>query len=100
MAKGNQQHQPTQQTISMMKKTLEMLVWGFEDDTRRSEIVESIEQILESIPLEAVDVFTFEKTTNVGVIRFRDLADKRWFKRWLSKNVMKHGEKDLSASHN
>ena len=81
-------------------KTLEMLVWGFEDDSRRSEIVESIEKILESIPLEAVDVFTFEKTTNFGVIRFRDLADKRWFKRWLSKNVMKHGEKDLSASDN
>ena len=81
-------------------KDLEMLVWGFEDNTPRKEIIEAMDKVLDAIPLSTKDTFTFEKSTNFGVIQFWNAEDKRWFKIYLMKNEIKHGDNTLSVSEN
>jgi len=81
-------------------KELEMLVWGFDQNTERKEIIAAMDKMLEAIPLEVEDTYTFEKTSSFGVIRFYNHDDKRWFKRYLMKNITKHGSNTLSVSEN
>ena len=77
-----------------------MLIWGFEKDTKRTEIVDTLEKMFDEIPIQVKDAFTFEKETNFGVIQSWTSEDKRLFKKWLSKNELKHGDAIYRASDN